>query len=71
MVKQPPQPKKAQHSHVAVGTAGGVGASIGVLVVMFMPASFHVFTATEASMATMALGVIFSALLAYIPKPKP
>ncbi len=49
--------------------AGGVGGALGVLVVIFMPADTFVFTPETASIATAALGIVFSHLIRYLPKP--
>ncbi len=50
-------------------TGSGVGGAIGVLIVVFMPATVFVFTPETASMATAAFGVVFSYLIRYIPTP--
>lgn len=54
-----------------VANAGGVGAALGVLIVLFMPASVVIFTPETAATATAALGVIFGYLMAFLPKPGP
>lgn len=49
---------------------GGVGGALGVLVVLFMPDSVHVFTPETAAVATAAFGILFSHLVKYLPAPK-
>ncbi len=51
---------------------GGVGGALGVLTVVMAPKMFDGFAldATEASLLTAALGVIFSFGMQYVPKPK-
>ncbi len=48
---------------------GGVGGAIGVLAVLFMPDTWHIFTPEEASMATAAIGIVFSYAMRYLPAP--
>jgi len=57
-------------SHGRTVAGGTVGGAIGVLVVMFMPESVHVFTPETASMATLAFGTIASYVMRYVPKPE-
>ncbi len=49
--------------------AGGVGAALGVLVVLFMPEYLYTFTPETASIATIAFGQLFSYLVKFLPKP--
>ena len=69
--KQPIIVAKPLPSHRATAVGGGVGGAIGVLVVVMAPKLFTDFTldATEASLLTAALGVIFSFGMQYVPKP--
>lgn len=68
--KQPAMTAKPQPSHRATAVGGGVGGAIGVLVVVMVPKlSELTLDATEASMLTAALGIIFSFGMSYIPKP--
>ena len=47
-----------------------VGSALGVVVVMFLPKLMDItFVANEAAMLTAALGIIFTGVLAYFPKP--
>ena len=50
--------------------SGTVGGALGILVVLFMPASVFVFDATTAAVATAAFGIIFSYGMQFAPKPK-
>ena len=50
-------------------TVGALGAALGVLVVMFIPVSWYVFTPATAATATGAFGVVFSWLARYLPPP--
>ena len=56
----------------AAKLGGSVGAALGVIVVLMGPKIFPGFTldATEASLLTAALGVIFSFGMQYVPRPK-
>lgn len=49
--------------------AGGLGGALGILVVMFFPADWYVFTATTAAVATGAFGVVFNYFARYLPPP--
>jgi hypothetical protein len=64
-----PTPTLGQ-SHGRTVAGGAVGSAVAVLVVMFMPADLHVFTAEQASIATLAFGTIFSFLMRFLPQPK-
>ncbi len=68
---QPAIAAKPVPTHKATAIGGGVGGAIGILVVVMAPKLFEGFTldATEASMLTAALGVIFSFGMSYVPKP--
>ncbi len=50
-----------------------LGSALGVVVVVFLPKIWEtvVFTVEEGSMLTAAFGIIFTAAVAYLPKPKP
>ncbi len=52
---------------------GGIGGALGVLTVVMAPKIFDGFVldATEASLLTASLGVIFSFGMQYLPKPTP
>lgn len=52
-----------------VANAGSVGAAIGILVVLFMPASMFVFTPETAAIATGAFAAIFNYMMSFMPKP--
>jgi len=53
----------------SAGVGGGVGGALGILAVIFMPPSVFIFTPETASIATAALGVVFSYLVKFLPKP--
>ena len=55
----------AARRHVAYG--GGVGAAIGVLVVLFMPTSVHVFTAETGALAAASVGTLASFIVSFLP----
>ena len=61
-----------QNTAGAAKLGGSVGAALGVLVVLMAPKIFPalILTATEASLLTAALGVIFSFGMQYVPRPK-
>ncbi len=59
----------SSQSHGRTVAGGTVGGAIGVLVVMFMPSDWYVFTPDTASVATLAFGTIFSYVMRYLPKP--
>ena len=63
---------KTTNTPGAAKIGGGVGGAVGVLVVVMAPKMFEGFTldATEASLLTAALGVIFSFGMQYVPRPK-
>ncbi len=61
--------EKSTPTAVRTITGGGIGGAVGVLVVLFMPETVHIFTPETASMATAALGVIFSYLIRFLPQP--
>ena len=50
-----------------VALGGGVGAAIGVLVVIFMPPSWHVFTVETGAIAAAAIGSIASFIVSFLP----
>ncbi len=68
---QPAITAKPQPSHRATAVGGGVGGAIGVIIVVMAPKMFTGFTldATEASLLTASLGIIFSFGMQYVPKP--
>ena len=58
-----------EQSHGRTVAGGTVGGAFGVLVVMFMPPTWHVFTPETAAVATLAFGTIFGYVMRYLPKP--
>ena len=51
---------------------GGIGSALGVIVVVMAPKMTSlVLDATEASLMTAALGVVFAWLVRFLPKPRP
>ena len=59
------------HSHGRTVAGGTVGGALGVVVVVMAPKLTELtLDATEASLMTAALGIIFSYLVRYLPKPK-
>ena len=51
-------------------TSGGIGAALGVALVVMLPKFTElVFSPEEASIMTAALGVIFGYLVRYLPQP--
>lgn len=49
---------------------GGIGSALGVIAVVMLPKlTALTFDATEASMMTAALGIVFAWLVRYLPKP--
>ena len=50
-----------------VALGGGVGAAVGVLVVLFMPTSVHVFTAETGALAAASIGTIASFIVSFLP----
>jgi hypothetical protein len=48
-----------------------LGSALGVIFVIFIPKMTEVvFTVEEAAIMTAALGTVFTAVVAYLPKPK-
>ena len=50
-----------------VALGGGVGAAVGVLVVIFMPPSWHVFTADTGAIAAAAIGTVAGFIISFLP----
>ena len=69
--KQPDIVAKPLPTHRATAVSGGVGGAIGVIIVVMSPKLFTGFTldATEASLLTASLGIIFSFGMQYVPRP--
>ncbi len=68
----PPMTSPTANTPGAAKLGGTVGSALGVLVVVMAPKIFEGFTldATEASLLTAALGIIFGFGMQYVPKPK-
>ena len=64
-----PSTEASTPSHQRTAVGGGVGGALGVLVTLFMPESWYVFTPETASVATAAFGVIFSYGMRWLPAP--
>lgn len=62
--------KSSGPSTAVTVTGGGVGGALGVLAVLFMPATWYVFTPETASVATAAFGIVFSFIVRFLPKPR-
>ncbi len=61
----------SSQSHARIVTGGGVGGALGVIAVVMIPKlSELTFDATEASLMTASLGIFFSFLVRFLPKPK-
>lgn len=55
----------------ATGVGGGVGGALGVIAVVMTPKLTELtLDATEASLMTAALGMLFSWLVRFLPQPR-